>query len=252
MDIDINFINSINFYNITKKIFDKYFDNTETALEQKIYDNINILNKKYKDFFELEENKKILSLLELSSIGISFYNKIKNNNTYNEIDKPYTLLTSLYIDELFNSYKNFDDIVRQMTCDFPREKIYLNNVNYTNISIFINEIMKYNRDIKNNLNVLSLSISLICQSSFFNSYSYLVNNLFSQISNNKILSNYNVADDNKHKYIYFTINENEFKCVLVVFYKIIDIDTEHIIYRIKSETIFDIDNENCVFVYEKI
>jgi|UniRef100_A0A6C0DZY2 hypothetical protein len=256
MNIDKIFINSVAIYNITKNIFNKYFTEND-KYKEKINRNITSLHEKYQKFFDIEESKQILSLIEISktlkTFCVSVFNKIENKNGYydNEIDRPHKMKTNFFIDGLFNSYKTFDDMVRQMMVDFPREKIYLNNKLYSNINEFINDLFLFDNQI-NNINIVKLTVGLICQSSFFNSYAYLLNNLHNLIALNKISSDYQVADDNQNKYIYLTITPTDFTCVLKVFYKIINTEDETIMYKISAETIFDIKNEHSVIIYEKL
>jgi len=259
MNIDKIFINSIKIYNISKLIFEKYFIDDSKII---INDNITFLNNKYQKYFEIEETKKLLSLIEISktlkTFCITLYNKLENKNGYynNQIDKPYKMKTKDFIDELFNSYKTFEDMVRQMMVDFPREKISLNDKLYTNITDFITELFKFDKNIEihDNLNIIKLTVGFICQSSFFNSYSYLVNNLHDLIANNQLSNDYQVADDNQNKYISFTISSSpiDYKCILKVFYKIINTEDESIFCKISAETIFDIKNDYYVIIYEKL
>lgn len=165
-----------------------------------------------------------------------------------------TLDKDVYIDKMMKSYRSDEEIVRQFSVDFYREKIYINGYRCVSIDHFMKLIIYYSKDniqIKDqNISPMLFAMLLCCQSSFYDSYY----NLFDQINklklDNSTYESYNVCHGCIKNKIYFIIGKNIFECKLLATYKIVDINTDKIVQYIRSQTILNVfSNNNMIYYY---
>lgn len=246
----------------------------------------------YKEYFEIEYRKLMINQLKeqlnispsikrfndkfLSRKNLSYYHNIKDDidNNYN-IDIPENLNNIIHfkqIEFIYNIYETYvtnEDIVKQFTLDFPRHKVFVNNKQYILIDELFNILSKYNRKIdvtdKLNTTTFMLSLLLICQSSFYMSFIH-IHNKINKMKENYILNakldlydtdnipllNYHVTDTKKVNEIHLTIDDFRLCCTFIASYKVMNVSTEKIIYQIKAETIFDLNFDECLIVYESM
>ena len=258
------------------------------------YEHINSVynsdNTEYKEYFETEYRKLMINQLKeqlnispsikrfnekfLNRTDMSYYHNIKDDleNNYN-IDVPKNLNNiinfkqSEFIDNIYETYNTNEDIVKQMTLDFPRHKIYVNNKQCISIDELFTILSKYNRPIditsERRTTTFMLSLLLICQSSFFMSFIHIYNKI-NKMKEKYILNseldiydtdnipvlNYNIIDTKQVNEIHLTIDDFRLCCTFIASYKVMNVSTEKIIYQIKAETIFDLNFDECLIVYE--
>ena len=258
------------------------------------YEHINPIysvdDTEYKKYFETEYRKLMINQLKeqlnispsikrfnekfLSRTDMTYYRNIKDDleNNYN-VDIPKNLNNIInfkqndFIYNIYETYNTNEDIVKQMTLDFPRHKVYVNNKQYTSIDELFTILSKYNRPIdimtEKRTTTFMLSLLLICQSSFFMSFIHIYNKI-NKMKENYILNseldiydtdnipvlNYNITDTKQVNEIHLTIDDFRLCCTFIASYKVMNIHTEKAVYHIKAETIFDLNFDECLIVYE--
>ena len=216
-------------------------------------------------------NEKFLQKLDLS-----FYRNIEQDLTNNYNIDIHANLNNIihfkvidFVNNIYETYHSDEDIVKQFTLDFPRHKIYINNIPCTELTGLFSILSKYNRDIdispERKTTTFMLSLLLICQSSFYMSFLHIYNKInkmkeeYLINSTNDIqdtdtipLLNYHITDKKEQNNIHLTIDEFRFCCVFNASYQIINVSTEKTIYNISAETIFDLNFDECLIVYESV
>jgi hypothetical protein len=182
----------------------------------------------------------------------------------------------LTIDELFfklgpiNKYMNLNTIIGTDINQYMEkyEKIMnRRNDNPLSDNDTYQSRMVYKSNKDATISLIMLCSVFICQSSFYRSFVHLHNKLTRMkcISNqphdldHSIISvndetdlknNIYLSDYSERSRVDFTITKDQFKCALSTAYKIIDITDENILFKINSETLFDIDNDICLIAYQ--
>lgn len=186
---------------------------------------------------------------------------------FNNLSQIVTFPRSKFLNIVFETYKNDADIVRQFSADFPRQDIYINNNKCNSIDELFLKLSIHNKTIRiDNMtsSIMMLILVFLCQSSFYISFRHIHDLLVRMKTNfverynvdlsegdNQILD-YHLTDTLKREKIDIIINENMLCCSFLANYKIIDITRERTITNIMAETIFDIDNDECIIIYETI
>lgn len=248
-------------------------------------------NTEYKEYFATEYRKLMIKKLKeqlnispsinrfnekfLNKTELSYYNNIKVDLDINyNIDIPENLNNIInfknkeYLDNIYETYNTDEDILKQFTLDFPRHKIYVNNSICSTIGDIFTILSKYNRyiDLPNDRKTTTfmLSMLLICQSSFYISFIHIYNKInkmkekyllnvgenINDIDKTPIL-NYHLTDTKKVNEIHLTIDDFSLSCTFIASYKVINIYTEKDVYNIKAETLFDLNFDDCLIVYER-
>lgn len=190
----------------------------------------------------------------------------------------------LSIDELFVKLGPFNKMINLNTIIGADINQYMERYEKTSIGAILLEsnnlgddldktahsrmVFKANKDAT--ISLIMLSIVFICQSSFYQSFAHLHNKItrMKNVLNTPLVprdSNPCEIDLNSHEIdpknnIYlsdhsercradFTITKDHFKCALSAAYKIIDVTDENILFKVNSETLFDIDNDLCLITY---
>lgn len=210
----------------------------------------------------------------LNDVGLSYYHNIsddlKNNYDIDKLENLNNIINIKQIDFINNIYETYptnEDIIKQFTLDFHRHKVYVNNNLCMKIDDLFIILSKYNRHIDISPNkkttIFMLSLLLICQSSFYISFLH-IHNKINKMKENYILTkkisvyntdhipllNYHVTDTSNNKVIRLTIDDLSLCCSFMASYKIINIYTEKIIHNLNSETIFDLNFDDCLIVYD--
>jgi hypothetical protein len=178
------------------------------------------------------------------------------SNNYNMLNiKNINFITSydinIYITSLLDTYSSNETLIRQFIVDFNRQTIYVNNVLINDYKTFIKTIGKYNRILtfKKQISLLILSIALSCQSSFYIQYKHIYDKINMMHLKNKLTKHIYVVDYKEKNIIRFYVDDNIFKCSLTAFHQIMDTENVKTIYTYQSETLFDSNIDNCLFIY---
>jgi hypothetical protein len=183
-----------------------------------------------------------------------------------------------FLETLLETFNDDDAIIRQFLVDFPRQDIYLNGCRVKTIDDLFMGLSRYNRMVyfgnpvpilnkgtprnmiinwRYYISLFMLTLVLTCQSSFFHSFTHLHNkmskmkNVLEQNKQNLIsVVNIYVTDYSERQKINLNVTCESFSCSLSATYKIINILDETILFRVKTETLFDLDSDTCIIVYE--
>lgn len=241
-------------------------------------------NKQYideiDDYFENEYVEIILYIVEehisISSIKDDIIKMIKqkelyysNHNedvTYNyELDVPANLNNiisfniSHYLKSCFETYDKDSDMLRQLTMDFYRQDVLINNVKCESLTTFLKIISNHNNTNYiihgQQYDTLTLLSTLVCQSSLYMSFEHLINknnNWHETIKTNNTSSNklnYHIISDKQKSVIHFAISNDSIHCSLVHNYTLVDIMKNKTIINIRSETLLNTNDDKCIIIY---
>lgn len=180
-----------------------------------------------------------------------------------------------FLFSMYETYKTNEDIIKQFMTDLPRELVYINGIQYTDIGDLLLELSKYNYGIQigeRQTNLIMLVFLLICQSTFYTSFyhmfkkiSMMKNKIDDIVMNNMLMygpnknisklpniKNYHLLDTSNKNKLSFVINENNMCCTCAATYRIVDTtyDSPDLVTYVNTEFIFDMNAEYCLILYE--
>lgn len=243
----------------------------------------------YEKYFDEEYRKfrieQLRKQLEISPSAKRFGEKFLNQTEFtyyfekqDDIDNNYDMsnpdnisnIVSFQRDDFINiiyeTYPSGEDIVKQFVLDFPRQKVWVNGKLYKDINDLFFTLSKHNRKINTSARettTLMLSLLLMCQSSFYMSFAHIHHKVAKM--KEKLLSDsktyidkidedprmdYFVTDMRSMDSVHLTINEKRMCCTFSASYRIVNVSKDKTIYQIDSETVFDMDYDECLIIYE--
>lgn len=263
-------------------------ENTENVDYAKYFEE-NCRNMKLETFLQLisiskSEKRFMDKFLHDDNID-RYYNQTDDISSNYDISNPENLNNVVsvskqnFMDVITETYSNDEMIMRQFLADFPRQDVFINGKRFDNMDKLFLELSICNAEIdidnkhRKKLSKMMLCFLLICQSSFYISFLHVYNkiaklrsilNIKYGISDNDKTSyrpdqvdklpdsryNLHIADHKERNVIDIKISPDNLKCSLMGCYRIVDLDTTNTLYLIRSETLFDINNDTCLIIYE--
>lgn len=183
------------------------------------------------------------------------------------IDSIVSISKEKFMNLCLETYLDDDAILKQFIVDYPREDVFLNGKRIKTIDELFIDLSRSNRMIqlepatrnkRNQISTMIFALLLMCQSSFYVSFLHLhnkVNKMKMTLEQDPSLKNdkkYNihVTDLKERNQIHLYVSENTFSCSFEAKYKIIDISEDRTLYKVDTETLFDLNSDLCLVVYE--
>ena len=245
------------------KYFEVYIRNNRIEKFSNLL-NISRSSEKLKNIF-LNGNGHIPYLYEQEEDIINNYDvtKKENINTMISISRQY------FLHHILETYPDDDAIVKQFLLDLPRQDIYLNGhmiktidnlfmgLSMHNKLIYCDQLISKSRP---HISTMMLALLMICQSSFCVSFCHLhnkVEKLKSVLNLNKHYKNdyrhnVHVADLKERNIIDINVTEETFSCSFRASYRIVDISEDTTLFKVQAETLFDLNSDLCLIIYEDV
>jgi hypothetical protein len=255
--------------NISERLYDKIF--SVKCSEQNIDTN----------FFNIEREKKIMELegvinllllsdsikkydiiAMLGNRTMKYYHPNDDINNNNLIDKKMQMIVLFplkdFINSVLSTYPDDDSIMKQFLADFHRHNVSINGELVKSIDRFITILSKYNRPLntsylRKQISLLLFSMVLVCQSSYYISFNYIHDKLIKLKQKNSNMSDLHIVDSRVGKKINIIVSDysnNALCCSISGSYKIINCALDRTIHEFNTETIVDINADQCIVRYD--
>ena len=245
------------------KFFEVYIRNSRIKKFASLI-NISRTPDKLKSFF-FDETLQIQYIYEQDVDIANKYDITKKEN----IDTITSISQQKFLALVLETYPDDDAIIKQFMLDLPRQDVYLNGQKIKKIDdLFMglsihNKLIYFNQSISTSrscISIMMIALLLICQSSFYVSFLHLHNKVgkMKSIIDNDVLyindhrHNIHVTDLKERNRIIMSISEGTFSCSFDANYRILDIMKDRILFKVQAETLFDINTDTCLIVYEAI
>lgn len=185
------------------------------------------------------------------------------------IDTIISISRQNFVNLVLETYPDDDAIVKQFLLDLPRQDVYLNGHKIKTIDNLFMGLSMHNKLIyldqatpksRPHISTMMMALLLICQSSFFVSFLHLHNKVGKMKSildgdvqyKNDQRHNVHVADLKERDRIDISVTAETFSCSFGASYRILDITEDRTLFKVQTETLFDINSDTCLIVYEAI
>lgn len=244
----------------------------------------NVRIDKFSNLLNISKSAEKLKTIFFNGVGqIAHFHDQSTDITNNydvtkkeNIDTIISISRQNFLNLILEVYPNDDAIIKQFLVDFPRQDVFLNGRQIFQIDNLLMELSTYNKMInldnfieikpkpdtklfgsKSHISTMMLTLAMICQSSFYVSFFHLhdkITKLKSTLDldakmENDYRYNVHVTDFKERNQIRVNTTKNSFSCAIEASYKIMDIVEEKTLYKITTETLFDLDSDTCIIVY---
>jgi hypothetical protein len=229
--------------------------------------------KKFDKLIKISRNPEKLKQLFLNNadeIKFLFDREADISNDYDitkkeNINKIISISRCEFLNLVMESYPNDEAIIKQVLLDLPRTDIFLNGMKINTIDdIFIGACQSNTSIIvdlsetekkQKTTSFLMLILLLICQSSFFVSFIHLhnkVEKMKNTLNMTDPMNNINLADFRERNRIDIYITSKTLSCTFGASYRIFDVTDNKTIFKIHTETLFDVMSDTALIIYQCI
>lgn len=185
------------------------------------------------------------------------------------IDTIISISRQNFLNLVMETYPDDDAIVKQFLLDLPRQDVYLNGHRIMTIDNLFMGLSMHNKLIyldqlttksRPHISTMMLALLLICQSSFFVSFLHLHNKIGkmkSVLDGDKQYKddhrhNIHVTDLKERDRIDINVTPETFSSSFGASYRILDITEDKTLFKVQTETLFDLSSDMCLIVYEAV